>query len=384
MLIYSSVRELARELGSGSVVLIPSELLSTMSKCLSPALLTREDPPRLRKAPFYVMKAPTLHKVTEMTRYGFKIVGEISPEASVLDKIKAKFAKIKSIAFWERREMAVVHPYMIDEHYIQEVAHAIHAMVDKHPDAFAGSSIFLYMNKPDYKSVDLLSRVRLGYSIPLYVALPINLSDFDEQLAELVRNFIRNHKHVALLLGVEPREVLLEYRKDVVIRKPLTQYLIQNIVENALRTGGKSRNERLPEISNITASIMDVLFDDEGIAEKVDSPEWKFSISTVHLDTLKTVAAGDLVATIREHPNMSSFALGGRLYELASIYARNRMKALIMYMHRVGVPEDVVKAVRRARWILNPEGFADARHAMYAAMWKKKDIYTYEEVESVG
>jgi len=383
MLIYSSVRELARELGSGSVVLIPSELLSTMSKCLSPALFTREDPPRLRNAPFYVIDTPTLHKVTEMTRYGFKIVGEFSPEASVLDKIKAKFAKIKSIAFWERKEMSAVHPYMIDEHYIQEIAHTIDAIVDEHPDAFAGSSIFLYINKPDYRSIDLLTRVRPRYSIPLYVALPINLSNFDEQLAELVRNLIRTHKHVALLLGVEPREVLLEYRKDVVIRKPLTQYLIQNIVENALWVGSKSRNKNLPEISNIVASVMDGLFDDEGIAEKVDSPEWKFSINTVYLDTLKTVAAGDLVPTIKEHPTMSSFALGGWLYELASIYARNRMRALIMYMQHVEVPEDVVKAVRRTKWVLNPDEFANARRTMYATMWKK-DIYSYEEEELVG
>jgi len=372
MLLYSSMRELTRELSSGSVVLVPSELLATMSKYLNLELLGRKGTPKLCRAPFYVIEVPTVYTTIEKSRLGFKIEGEISPEANILNKVKAKLASLKTIALLERGEMKAVHPAMADEHYIQEVTHMVELFVDEYRERVAGRPILLYVNKPDPQAVDLLSRVRPGYSVATYIALPINLLDFDKSLVKLVRDLIRNNRHVTLLLGIEPREVLLEYRKDVVVRKPLTRYLIQSIVESALPTDDKEGYERSHMISNIVASIMDCLFDEDRFAKKVDSPEWKFSINTVFLDTLKSLVASTFVMSIEEQPTVSSSTLGAQLYEFASINAKSRINILTLYMRSIGVLEDVVKAVRYAKWVLRSDIFADVRQTVYAMMKKKK------------
>jgi len=68
MRIVTSVRRL-KELGTGTIVPIPENLLKSMAQYLKPQLLdSNEGKVRLVASPFYVLEAPTVARVVEESR----------------------------------------------------------------------------------------------------------------------------------------------------------------------------------------------------------------------------------------------------------------------------------------------------------------------------
>jgi len=100
--LYTSVRELVREVDDHTVVLVPKQVYT--------ALTTYLDPRRVFiNSEFYVFKIPLEFKSSTIDKVGLSVDAEASPEASFFNRVKAKISKLRVKAWWERRVSRVTH-----------------------------------------------------------------------------------------------------------------------------------------------------------------------------------------------------------------------------------------------------------------------------------
>lgn len=357
MIIYPSVEELSEELEPGSVVLIPSNLLPVLIKYLNPALLdNKKGDTRLYRAPFYVLEAPTLHRVVRMDKYGVRVESELSPEASISERFKAKLASIKSTVFWERRTVDTIHPSLEDEAYVNYVSELIAGYVERHRHAVPNSPMFLALRTPTVESVELLSRVGLVEGVPTYVLVPVRLSSPHSVDLKLIKALLERGHDVAFLLGIDPKNVVLMTSKKKLVDVPLSQHIISGFIKDTVPIDDEER--RRIYANNFASAILDQILDVRFLGNLRKplpvEPIKYYSISTILLDALSSLISRRLTQYVEEHHHATIEEAASFFVSKASLQVMRRARVLAWYAEKLGATREIVEAIMHSGNLIEP------------------------------
>jgi len=388
MYVYPSVDELMNMnlSKSGSVVLVPSRLLSLMIRVLEPANLDLKESVRLVSAPFYVLKVPTLpafvrYDMSEQDfRFGAK--AEISASAtsttSVSGTITAAY-RHKNVTGQIRAPNPVSPVASVIANYVEEVEGIILDLRSRHKSRIAGKPVFLYYSRVvDQGIIDLLSTIEAD-DVPTYVIVPINLNEVNTDIVDAVKPFAMNGK-VSILLGIDPLPVRVMVGKTEK-RLPVTRYLVANMFDGLIDENLSDRPEdKFNRCLHLADYVMHLVFEDvkKRTGETQQEAEEKYSISTVFLNALYERLIHEYRPRRHKYRHDTIYETLHDICESAKETALDQRQTLAKYARLLGVTDDTIKVIKSTGWIFEPYGFASSW-----AMETKKYRKHREEAEEV-
>jgi len=433
MLIYSTVKELVDELNAGSIVLIPSNLLNVMSEYLSPLLLESSEERskkqlRLLGAPFYVLEVPLYVTVSQETMSRSEFEAKLGLELKVHDKVSIKPVSLRFSNVHSNREVKVLPSSMLNSAYRSEVERTIKALCEKHRSVLVDRPVFLYTKSTDLEIIKELSQIGIYKGVRTYVAVPIRLDVVDSELVDTIKALIndKDKRNVALLLGFEPYEVTVETGNKRTEVRPVTRYLIEKIVEEVLPAFNRPRlafglyEDVKPDVvaTHIVHKLINMRI--KGYAEdllpaplltaskrqsqkgeenpwlvtpqslehlQLNALENTYSVSTVFLDTLRSVVSGNAVlysySTDRfVFPHIDSESLARNLFVGTLSSIDDRLNNLARYAELVGATKETIEGIKEAKTLLSALQYSDARYRERKRLERAKHIHEEEEVSA--
>jgi len=371
MYVYPSVDDLMymKLTKPGSVVLIPSELLSLMVDALSPQNLGLEGDVKLVSAPFYVLKVPPLPTVLKVdrTEQDFRLGAKAeitapvaSGAANVESSVSATFRR-KQVTERVRAASPFSPETSLANEYLDEIEENINSLYALHGNELKGKPlIIVYGKRLDAEIIDLLSEETVVKGSPIYIAAPIRLEGrrIDKRIIRALKPFAEEGE-VAALLGVDPLPVRLKVGKRV-YEIPLAQYLIMKMIEYVVGSNPKDRPEdRFHYYSTLAEYTMDLLLEEATKkGEALRGDEGKYSVNTVFLNSLYLTLVLEYRPRIHTYSSDSVYERLRDIYESAKMTAHDQRRMLAKYAKLLGATDETIRVIKNAGWVFKPYGFA--------------------------
>jgi len=389
MYVYPSVDELMymKLSKSGSVVLMPSMLLSLMASKLSPLSLDSVDDIKLVDAPFYVLKVPALPTITKVdrTEQDFRIGAKAeiaTPTANAVGSVSATY-RHKQVAEHVRSVNPFSPETSLATEYIDEVAESIDFWYTVHGNELKGKAIFLYYGKRiDDKIIEILSDEEIVNGSPTYIAVSVKLGTnrIDKRLIEVLRSFAESGD-VSILLGIDPLPVRIKVGKTE-HEISLARYLVMRMLEYVVKSDPRDRLEdKYSRYSSLTDYVMRLLFEEaKEKGETQQEAEEKYSVSTVFLNALYERLIHEYRPRRHKYRHDTIYETLRDIYESAKATALKQRQRLVKFAKLLGATDDTVRVIKSTGWVFQPYGFAPS----WAMETKKhRESEEAEEVLSV-
>jgi len=381
MYVFPSVKDFTKLMKTGSILVVPSELLKLLSGYLNPLKLGSKEDEKLVKAPFYVLPVPDFVPVQKTSRSGwrFKLRAEAKLSApgnqEEVGKVAAEYEKKHSDEVIEIVNMLAPDGSLANV-FIKKISETIENLYRKHRRILAGKPIFLYYGpEVDPRIVELLMEVGLVSGVPTYVMIPINLDRVDVRFIDAIMPFAKRGE-VGFLLGIEPKPVRVKIGKEEV-ELPVAHFLIRNAFKLALGVEEDPLNHYAMAADFMILRIFERAGVEAGRAREMED---KMSVSTVLLNALYLELVEHLKTHLEEYPYDTMAEVVRDMYEYAHSRALDQRRNLVKYAKLLGATKEAVQAIESTGWVFEPRGFAESWGAEIVR--RKREEERLEEVLS--
>jgi len=339
MRILASIDELKKSFEPGSVVFVPSMLLSAMSRHLDARLVERDDGGIV--SPLYVFEVDPYITVAKEVKKEYGLRADV--QTSAPDKVSAgtqREAKIRFTATVESAELRMLDPSLIRWAHVFEALNSLMDLAERHKKEFAGRPVLLYTRVISPEAIERLASVAdIGVS-PAYVAVPIPLTRLDPAVLNAIDYLSRRNIGVGFLFGIELDAIGVKVGGKTVFDL-LPHYLVEKTLHDALP---ESPAEYFRDyLRTYTYCILYRAYTE---GRTVDASGDQLSISTVFLDALRSVVLRNPPQfNFRHNAWNESYAV----YAEASELTRARTDILAAYAKFSGVQKEVVELIKSTK-----------------------------------
>ena len=359
MFIYESMINLVKESPEGTIILVPSNLHTVMTRQLEISQIGVETIyGSLHSSQFYTMRVPLQYDSKTVTTVGAEVEAEASPEVNILDKVKVNTISTKIRGFFSKKKVVSTHPSLVDESYIRTVTNLIEDYYHQNPRVVKGRPILLSLSTIDPRTVRLLEKVNTRTPTPTYIMIPITVSDSRKYEIETIRKLREETTRLTLLLGIGTEKVTTKTKNNSITTKPILEYLQEPIIGDTL---GIDQPENVKSASKtITTTILREIYKTTPPIPR--NPVDYYAVNTILVDSIISEVKRTQRIHIEEHHGSTIYDVARYLYEKSNIITVRNKQYLSYTLKKIGVNWEIAEQVKKTVNTITPEQLTTYRY----------------------